>query len=163
MEPAVRAELLAGLAADREALLAVAARVEEHDLKRGTRNSEWAVRDVLAHVVACDTDLIMLLGPAGDPTTTAIRGRSVDAYEREVAGWRDATPEVFVRELRERGERWRGLLDGLPDGAFSKPTQETWARAERPLDVVVADWRAHDEQHGEDVRLAIEEGRTGGE
>ena len=96
---------------------------------------------------------------------------------REMACWADATPPAFAQELQERGNRWRKLLAALPGSAFSIPVSGDWwpedamagsasatpagEGSTRALEDVVADWRGHDAQHAEDVRLALADGRAG--
>jgi uncharacterized protein (TIGR03083 family) len=151
-------ELQGELRAEREALLAVVSRVEERTLAWPTRNPGWAVRDVIAHVLASDADLISLVEAAGRSGTDAVGLRGQEAHEQEMARWAEASPEALAAELRERGERWRGPLAALPDSAFAIPVQVWWQADPKALRDAVGDWRGHDTQHGEDVRLALEGG-----
>lgn len=146
------------LTADREALLAVVSGVHDEALTWPTRNAEWAVRDVLAHVLASDTDLILLVEAAGRSSTDHLQLPGLEEHQREMASWIDATPQAFVEQLRERGARWRALLAALPHSAFVIPAAVYWTGAPRALGDVVADWRGHDAQHAEDVRLALADG-----
>lgn len=151
-----RGQLQAELTADREALLAVVSGVDEHALARPTRNPGWTVRDVLAHVLASDTDLISLVEAAGRSSSHPVPHPSLEQHQKEMARWTDATPQMFVQQLRERSNRWRALLDGLPDPAFAIPVQiGGWSDRVRTLGDVVGDWRGHDAEHAEDVRLAL--------
>jgi hypothetical protein len=70
-------QLQAQRAAEREALLVVVSDVDEQALTWPTRNPEWAVRDVLAHVLASDTDLISLLEAAADSGSHPVRHPSL--------------------------------------------------------------------------------------
>lgn len=150
------------LTTDREALLAVVSGVEEHALTWPTRNPGWTVRDVLAHVLASDADLISLLEAAGRSSTHPVRHPSLEQHQKEMARWTDATPQMFVQQLRECSDRWRALLDGLPDPAFAIPVQVGgWSDRVRAVGDVVGDWRGHDRQHAEDVRLALADGPAG--
>lgn len=155
-----RGQLQGELAAEREALLAVVSGVDEQALTWPTRNPEWAVRDVLAHVLASDADLISLVEGAGLPSTTPLWGRSLEEHQQEMARWADATPQMFAQQLQERSDRWRELLAALPGSAFVIPAAVYWAGGVRTLADVVADWRGHDRQHAEDVRLALAHGRA---
>ncbi len=173
-----REQLQSELVSEREALLAVVSGVDEPALTWRTRNAGWAVRDVLAHVLASDADLIRLFEEAGRPGIGALRMPGLKGHQREMVRWRTATPRSFAQELRERGDRWRRLLAALPGTAFSIQVSGDWwpqdamagsgaanpetAGGVRPLSDVVADWRGHDTQHGEDVRLALAEGEPGG-
>lgn len=151
-----REELQAELVADRETLLAIVSPVQQRDLARASRNPGWSLRDVLAHLLAVDSDLISLLEAATRSTADSLRSRSVGAYEREMAGWADASGREPAVELRQRGDRWRELLTGLPGSAFAKPAVVWWMDGR--LTEVVGSWRGHDRQHGEDVRLALAHG-----
>jgi hypothetical protein len=170
-----RRQLGAGLAAEREALLAVVSDVDEQALARPTRNPEWTVRDVLAHVLASDADLISLVEAAGRPDTRTFRHPSLEGHQQEMARWAEATPQAFARELQQRGNRWRDLVVALPDSALGIPVSGSWwppatlsgsaaaipvgtSGGVRALGEVVGDWRGHDSQHGEDVRLALAQG-----
>jgi hypothetical protein len=164
-------QLQGDLADEREALLAVVSGVDQPALARPTRNPDWEVRDVLAHVLASDADLILLLEAAGRPGSRTIAMPGLEGHQREMARWAGATPQAFGRELRELGDRWRELLAALPDAALSIPVSGNWWRQDalsgpasavpessggvRKLFDVVADWRGHDAQHAEDVRLAL--------
>jgi Mycothiol maleylpyruvate isomerase N-terminal domain len=171
-----RRQLQSDLAVEREALLAAVSDVDESALTRPTRNPEWTVRDVLAHVLASDADLIALVEAAGSPTTVTIRMPGPKQHQREMARWSTAIPRSFSQELRARGDRWVELLGDLrspswalpvlgnwwPQDALSGSASETPANGgTRPLGDVVADWRGHDAQHGEDVRLAVADGTNG--
>lgn len=170
-------QLRAELVAEREALLAVMSGVDEEALTRPTRNPGWTVRDVLAHVLASDADLIALLEAAvhsGPPTLTH---PSAERHQEEMARWADAPPQALVEHLRERADRWRELVAAVPGSALAIPVGGAWwppsallggqsavpqsAGGTRPLADVLADWRGHDTQHAEDVRLALVEGRAG--
>lgn len=153
-----RRQLLAELAADREALLEVAYGVDDAALTLPTRNAEWAVRDVLAHVLASDADLIWLFEAAADPPSTPPQV-TLEQHQQEMARWSGSTRDTFVQELGERASRWRALLDELPDSALAV---QTWWK-EGTLGDVVADWREHDRQHAEDIRLALEASHAGGD
>jgi hypothetical protein len=157
-----RRQLQIELAADREALLAVASGVVGNDLDRDTRNPGWAVRDVLAHVLASDADLISLLEAASSLSADPIRINSLEQHQEEMARWMDATPQALAQEMRERGDRWRKLMAALPPSAFAITVGTSgWIkRAERLLDVI-SDWRGHDSQHGEDVKLALVDRSSG--
>jgi hypothetical protein len=171
-----RGQLRAELVAERGALLAVVSGVDDEALTWPTRNPGWTVRDVLAHVLASDADLISLLKAAGRPGTRVLRMPSLDEHEREMARWADATPQMFLQHVRERGDRWRELVAALPGSASAVPVSGNWwppsalsgspsavpesSGGARPLAEVVADWRGHDTQHAEDVRLALEDGRS---
>ena len=162
--------LHAELAAEREALLAVVSGVDDEALTWPTRNPGWTVRDVLAHVLASDADLISLLEAAGRPSTGTLRIPSLEEHQREMAHWTEATPQALAREVRERGDRWQALLAVLPGSALAIPVSGNWwppsalsdspsavpesSSGARVLADVVADWRGHDSQHAEDVRLA---------
>jgi len=150
--------LHAELTADREALLAVVSGVDEEALTWPTRNPGWTVRDVLAHVLASDTDLVSLLEAAARPGIRTLRVRGLEEHQRDMARWAEATPQVLAQELRERGDRWLALLAALPGSAFATPAQVWWAPAARALGDVVGDWRGHDREHAEDVRLALADG-----
>ena len=173
-------QLQADLAADREALLAVVSGVDEQALKWPTRNPGWTVRDVLVHVLAADADLISLVEAAGRPGTRTLRMPSLEEHQREMARWAEASPQAFAQELRERGNRWRELLAALSVSALGIPVSGNWwpqaalsdsavavpedtSGGVRALWDVVTDWRghdSHDSQHGEDVRLALAQGRA---
>jgi hypothetical protein len=155
-----RRQLEAALADGREALLAVVSGVDEEALTWPTRNPDWAVRDVLAHVLASDTDLIALVEAAGSPGTGRVQTSGVEQHQKEMARWNDATAGALAEELRERGDRWQALLAALPGSAFAIPADAWWVRARKLADVV-ADWRGHDTQHAEDVRLALAGGTEG--
>jgi hypothetical protein len=157
-----RGQLEAELAANRQALLAVASGMDGRALSLPTRNPDWTVRDVLAHVLASDVDLIALLEAAGDPSTDPLRLHSLEEHEREMARWMDATPEALANELRALGHRWRELLASLPRSASEILVGASgWIEGERKLLDVIGDWRDHDAQHAEDVRLALAKGRSG--
>jgi hypothetical protein len=157
-----RKQLRTELAADREALLAVAFGVVERDLARHTRNPGWAVRDVLAHVLASDADLISLLEAAENSSADPIRISSLEQHQEEMARWIDATPQALAHELRERGDRWRKLLAALPPSAFEITVGTSgWIKGAKRLFDVIGDWRGHDSQHGEDVNLALMDGSSG--
>ena len=153
-------QLQADLAAEREALLAVVSDVDEQALTWPTRNPDWTVRDVLAHVLASDADLISLLEAAGRSSTHPLRSRSLVQHQQEMAGWTDAAPQALAEELQQRGDRWQALLAALPGSAFAIPVDAHWSGGVRTLRDVVADWRGHYPQHGEDVRLALAQGRA---
>ncbi len=173
-------QLQADLAADREALLAVVSGVDEEALGWPTRNPGWTVRDVLAHVLASDADLISLAEAAGRPGTRTLRNPSLEGHQQEMARWAEATPQAFAQELRERGNRWRELLAALSVAALGIPVKGNWwppaalsdpavavpedtSGGVRALWDVITDWRghdSHDSQHGEDVRLALAQGRA---
>ena len=152
-----REELQAELVADRETLLAMVSPVQQRDFARASRNPEWSLRDVLAHVLAVDSDLISLLEAADRSRADSLGSRSVEAYEREIARWANASGQELAAGLRQRGDRWRELLTGLPGSAFAKPAVVWWM--DGTLTEVVGSWREHDRQHGEDVRLALAHGR----
>ena len=95
MDEDTRKQLQAELAANREALLAIVSKVDERALSLPTRNPEWSVRDVIAHVLASDADLIALLEPAGRAGAASVEGRSYEEHEREMARWSDATPDAL--------------------------------------------------------------------
>jgi uncharacterized protein (TIGR03083 family) len=169
-----REQLQAALADEREALLAVASGVDEGSLARPTRNPDWTVRDVLAHVLASDADLVWLLEEAIRSGTRIIGTPGLEGHQREMTRWAGATPPAFARELRERGNRWRELLAALPDAALSIAVSGDWwpqdalsgsgevepeiSGGVRELFDVIADWRGHDAQHAEDVRLTLADG-----
>ena len=155
-----REQLQDGLAAEREALLAVVAGVDEQALTWPTRNPEWTVRDVLAHVLASDADLIWLLEAAHHSSTRPLRLESLEQHQQEMARWADATPKMFSQQLQERSDHWRELLAALPGSAFVIPATVYWAGPARTLADAIADWRGHDQQHAEDVRLALAQGRA---
>ncbi|MEX1253748.1 MAG: maleylpyruvate isomerase N-terminal domain-containing protein [Dehalococcoidia bacterium] len=154
-----RRQLEAALAANREALLAIVSQVDEGALSLPTRNAEWSVRDVIGHVLASDADLIALLEAAGQTGATSVEGGSHEEHQLGMAGWSDATPDALVDALRERSERWRALLASLPDEAWALPSQAWWTPAARALAEIVDDYRTHDAEHGEDVKLALEGAR----
>jgi hypothetical protein len=157
-----RKQLQAELATDREALLAVASGVVERDLARRTRNPGWAVRDVLAHILASDADLISLLEATDNSSADLIRINSLEQHQEEMARWIDATPQALAQGLRERGDRWRNLLAALPAPAFSITVgMSGWIKGAKRLFDVIGDWRGHDSQHAEDVRLALVDGSSG--
>lgn len=167
-------QLQSDLASEREALLAVVLGVDEQALPWPTRNPDSTVRDVLAHVLASDANLIWLLEEASRSGTRSIRMPGLKGHQREMTRWAEATPQALAQELRERGNRWRELLAVLPGSALAVPVSGDWwpedamagsgaadpetAGGLRPLSDVVADWRGHDAQHGEDVRLALADG-----
>jgi hypothetical protein len=154
-----REQLQADLAAEREALLTVASDVDAKALSWPTRNSDWTVRDVLAHVLASDADLISLLEAAGRSDADPLRLHGLEQHQREMARWTDATPQALAEEMRQRGDRWRELLAALPDSASEVLVGASgWIESERKLLDVVGDWREHDTQHAEDVRLALANG-----
>lgn len=144
----------AELAADRDALLAVVSGINDDSLALETRNSGWAVRDVLAHVVAVDTELITTLEAAVDEGSR-VNERSMEEYESEIARWVAATASVLVQELQARGERWRGLLGQVPLSGLDEAAGVWWTKG--TLRDVVESWRDHDKQHAEDVRLSLEQ------
>ncbi len=111
---------------------------------------------VLAHVLACDADLIELLGAVGRPGPAPPSGPRRGEHEQEAARWSSAECDALAGELRQRSERWRALLEGLEDAAFAMPARIWWRTEAAPLLEVAADWRGHDSQHAEDVRLAVE-------
>ncbi|MCH8815303.1 MAG: maleylpyruvate isomerase N-terminal domain-containing protein [Chloroflexi bacterium] len=164
-------ELRAELAAEREALLAVVPEVDEPALSLPTRNAGWTVRDVLAHVLASDADLIALLEEAARSGTRDLRIPGLEKHQREMARWAEAAPRSFARKLRNRGGRWLELLTAPSSSTLTIPVSGNWwpqnalsgstsstpeeSGAVRPLADVVADWRGHDAQHAEDVRLAL--------
>jgi uncharacterized protein (TIGR03083 family) len=153
-----RGQLQGELATEREALLAVVSAVEEQALTWPTRNPGWAVRDVLAHVLASDADLISLVEVAGRSSMHPLRLPGLEEHQREMARWTDATLQAFAEQLRERGDRWQELLAALPRSAFAIPATVYWGGGMRTLADVVADWRGHYPQHAEDVRLALADG-----
>ena len=175
-----RERLEADLGDEREALLAVVSGVQEKALTLPTRNPDWTVRDVLAHVLASDADLNLLLKAAIRSGTRTIGMPGLEEHQREMARWAGAIPQAFVQELRERGNRWRELLAALSVSALGIPVSGNWwppaalsdpavavpedaSGGVRALWDVVTDWRghdSHDSQHGEDVRLALAEGRA---
>jgi len=155
-----REQLRAQLVEDRETLLATGSGFAGRKLSWPTRNPDWTVRDVLAHVLASDLDLIALLEAAGDPGADPILARSLEEHERETARWMYATPEAMAGELRERGVRWRELLDALPGPATEILVSAHWIEGERKLLDVAGDWPEHYSLHAEDVRLALAEGRS---
>lgn len=157
MNESDRRGLLAELAADREALLEVASGVNDVALTWPTRNAEWAVRDVLAHVLASDADLIWLLEAAANPPSTPPQV-TLEQHQQEMARWAISTPDRMIQELKTRAGRWRALLDSLPDSALAV---EAWWK-EGTLGDLVADWREHDRQHADDIRLALEAGQAKG-
>ncbi len=162
MKEQERRQLQAELAADREALLAVASGVDGQDLARHTRNPGGAVRDVRAHVLASDADLISLLEAAGNSIAEPIRINSLEQHQEEMARWMDATPQALAQELRERGDRWRKLLAASPPSAFAITVGTSgWIKGAKRLLDVIGDWRGHDSQHAEDVRLALVDGSSG--
>jgi hypothetical protein len=151
-----REQLQAELVAEREELLAIVSGVEQRAHAWPTRNPDWAVRDVLAHVLASDKDLIEALEAAGRSSGGTLRLRGEQAHRQEMAGWTEARAEAIAEELRLRGERWRELLGALPGQAFATPVDAWWAV--RTLGDFVASYRGHDRQHGRDVRLALAQG-----
>lgn len=153
-----REQLQAELVAEREALLAVVSHIQQQALAWPSRNAGWSVRDVLAHVLASDSDLISLVEAAGRSRADFLGLRDREAHEREMARWTDATPQELAEELRQRGDRWRELLTALPGSAFATPAVVWWMGG--TLGDAVASWRGHDRQHGEDLRLALAHGRT---
>ncbi len=169
-------QLQADLTAEREALLAIASGVEEPALAWPTRNSGWTVRDVLAHVLASDADLIALLKAAAQSNSPTLTHPSAGQHQEEMARWADATPQAFVQHLQGRADRWRELLAALPGSALTIRVSGAWwppsalsggpsnapesTGGTRALADVLADWRGHDAQHAEDVRLALAEGRA---
>ncbi|OGO49924.1 MAG: hypothetical protein A2148_07790 [Chloroflexi bacterium RBG_16_68_14] len=141
--------------------------VDEQAVNWPTRNPGWAVRDVLAHVLASDADNILLLEAASRLSTTPLHGGSqVPAisllsdkeHGQEMARWTDATLQMFAQQLRERGDRCQALLDSLPDSAFEIPTAVHWRDGVKKLGDVLSDWRGHYPLHTEDVRLALADG-----
>jgi hypothetical protein len=168
--------LHAELTAEREALLAVVSGVEERSLALPTRNPGWTVRDVLAHVLASDADLILLLEAAAHPASQPLQHPGLEQHQREMSRWAEANPEMFVQQLRERADRWRELVTALPAPALAIPVRGDWwppsalsgspsaipesSGGARALADVVADWRGHDTQHAEDVRLALADDRA---
>ena len=171
-----RGRLHAELTAEREALLTVVSGADEEALAWPTRNPGWTVRDVLAHVLASDADLISLLEAAGRPTTRTLRMPGLEEHQREMARWTEAAPQALAREVRERGDRWQALLAALSGSALAIPVSGNWwpppalsdspsavpesSSGARVLADVVADWRGHDTQHSEDVRVALVNGRA---
>ena len=151
--------------------------VDEQALSWPTRNAGWTVRDVLAHVLASDADLIALLAEAARSGTGGIRMPGLQEHQREMDRWAEATPRSFARDLRKRGSRWRELLTAPPNSALAITVSGNWwpqnalsgsasstpeeSGGVRPLADVVADWRGHDAQHTEDVRLALGTKQTG--
>jgi hypothetical protein len=157
-----REQLQKELAANREALLGVVCGADVRDLTLPTRNPDWTVRVVISHVLASDADLIALLQEAGRSETRPLPVQSLEQHEGEMARWSDATPQAMADELRDRGDRWRELLAALPDPAFAISVSAPWSDGVRELWDVVGDWRPHDAQHAEDVRLALAGGGSGG-
>ncbi len=153
-----REQLQAELVAEREALLAVVSHVQREALAWPSRNPGWSARDVLAHVLASDSDLISLVEAAGHSRADSLGLRGQEAHEQEMTRWTDATPQELAEELRQRGERWRELLIALPGSAFATPAVVWWMSG--TLGDAVASWRGHDRQHGEDLRLALAHGST---
>lgn len=172
-----REQLQADLADEREALLAVVSGMGAGSLTLSTRNPDWTVRDVLAHVLASDADLIWLLEEASRSGTRTMGTPGLEGHQREMARWAGATPDAFVREVRERGNRWREVLAALPDSVLTLSVSGDWwpqdalsgsgevepeiSGGVRELFDVIADWRGHDAQHAEDVRLAPADGGSG--
>ena len=142
------------LAANREALLAVVSGMDASALSLPTRNAEWSVHDVLAHVLASDVSLMALLEGA---TEGRIPDAPLDAYDEDRAAWREAGLSTMVQQLIERGERWRELFAALPDHALDGPAHAWWMDGSTTLGAILEDYRTHDGEHGEDVRLAMEE------
>jgi uncharacterized protein (TIGR03083 family) len=149
-------QLDAELATNREALLAIVEQVDDEALLLPTRNEGWSVRDVIAHVLASDADLVALVEAAGVRNVAQVEGRSRAEHEREMARWADATAGALVEALRKQGDLWCRLLDALPEGAWALPTQAWWTPAATVLGETIEDYRTHDVEHGEDVRLALD-------
>lgn len=141
----------AELVADRDALLAIVSGIDDKSLALETRNPGWAVRDVLAHVVAVDTELVSTLETAVDRGSP--KERSMQEYESEIERWVGASARTLVQELRARGERWRELLNQMPPSGLDEAAKVWWTKG--TLRDVLASWRDHDEQHSEDVRLSL--------
>ncbi len=146
----------AELAADRDALLAIVSGMDDESLALETRNPGWVVRDVLAHVVAVDTELISTLEAAVDRSSRP-NERSMEEYEHEIERWVRATAGMLTQELQARGERWRGLLSQVPLSGLDEAAGVWWTKG--TLRDVLASWRDHDKQHSEDVRLSLEQSR----
>lgn len=153
-------QLQSDLASEREALLAVVLGVDEQALPWPTRNPDSTVRDVLAHVLASDANLIWLLEEASRSGTRSIRMPGLKGHQREMTRWAEATPQALAQELRERGNRWRELLAALPDSAFEIPVDAFWGGGVRRLLDVLGDWRGHYPLHTEDVRQALADRRA---
>jgi hypothetical protein len=147
-----RDQLLAQLSAHRVEFLRIAKRVDEAALALPTRNAEWSVRNVLAHVLASDADLIRVLRCA----TGAQRAPLTEQQHREeMARWEVAVPGAMLVALSDRARQWQRLLAALPLSLLDVRMQVWWKSGS--LINVVGDYVAHDPEHGEDVRLALEE------
>ena len=105
-----REQLQAELVADREALLAAVSHVQQQALAWPSRNPGWSVRDVLAQVLASDSDLISLVEAAGRSRADSLGLRGREAHEQEIARWTEAT----LQELAGTLAAWRSLA-GAPD------------------------------------------------
>jgi hypothetical protein len=139
----------------RAALLDVARTIRPEDLHRRTRNPEWRVGDVLAHVLASDADLISLLRAAGGaPDATAHETKS--AHDDEMAAWRTETVDAIIAELRTRSTLWHAMIEDTRAIALGTPQRAWWLEEERPLAEIFRDFLTHDDEHTQDIRLALQ-------
>jgi len=146
--------IVARLATGRQSLLATLETVDDTSLAKPTRNAEWTVRDVLAHVLASDVDLIWMLETARETVTGAAR-HHVD-HEAEMARWADADVIAIRRAAREFGDCWQHLLAVMLTSAATTHVEIWWRTGQ--LGDVLNDYLDHDSQHADDIRLALANG-----
>jgi hypothetical protein len=143
------------LVAEREALLTVACHLDDSMLALPTRNAGWMVRDVIAHELASDADLIALLVAGSEPAAVRIQGRSHGEHQQEMVRWAAATADELLIALKERRDEWRALLQALPHDTLTLPAETWWTPKPTALGDVLDDYRTHDREHAEDIRLAL--------
>jgi len=139
------------LSTGRQSLLAVLDSLDEASLGLPTRNAGWTVRDVLAHTLASDADLIWMLESAAGLASSAARAHA--DHEREMASWAKADVIAIRRAASEYADRWRSLLAVLAPSSATTPV-EIWWRSGRLCDVL-GDYVGHDAEHAQDVRRAL--------
>jgi hypothetical protein len=68
-----------------------------------------------------------------------------------MARWTGAPAPALRSEIRARGERRHRLIGALLEETFAGQVDGRT----RTVGVIISEWRRHDSQHAEDVRLAL--------
>lgn len=152
-----RAEVLTGLARERERLLAAVdalgprattANVTEPDGAEG-----WTAKDVLAHLIHYCGQIAWALGAELTPPayvlseTEQLTGQQWN--ERAVAFWRDRPLEDVRAEFERNGDLLRDRVEQLSDEDLLATDRVPWPGEDRPLwqfighDTFLHEWPAH--------------------
>jgi uncharacterized damage-inducible protein DinB len=161
--PGPKIVLRAGLDAGRAELLAWAELVPEEERESRLVCGQWTLRDVLGHMADWEQFSLDCLA---DEAAGRLAGTSFDGDETEwnrahAAARQGQSWDAIWTDFTSTRQALLAALDGLADAALAQPSRSRWSDDDRPY------WwfwvcLAHDREHAEDLRKALEPSAEGG-